>query len=153
MLWEAWQTRKATDRPTSEALAPMLEPVYGRDWGYVASDIDQAVQEWGSFVEGRVERRWSEYRRSVDDRNAARRKSGSKADAERISSERMEWIHREEISYHVDQVMMRISHSIADTDEMGLPTAGRAMVERKPVTGNPLVDLDWDTPDVERGWL
>lgn len=119
----------------------------------MANDIDRAIDEFGGWVEGRIDRRVNDYIRSVHTRNARRAKSSPKAEMERISPGRIEDIHREEVSYLVHGWVMQVVNAMGGIDETtGLPVAGRKMVMKKRATYDPMVDWDWDTPDVIEEW-
>ena len=131
-----------------------LQRDHGDDWEIAANDIERAIDEFGSWVEGRIERRVNDYVRSVRSRNARRAKSSPGSQMEQVSTGRVEDIHREEVSYLVQGWVMQVVNSMGEgTDSMtGLPVAGRKMVMKKRATYDPLVDFDWDTDDVIEEW-
>ena len=146
MMWEAWQTRQATGQPTSRLFQKEIHEAAGASWLEAASDLDQAVYEWGTFVESKIDTAVSEYYKAVDKGNANRAKmnKGGSSFHESYSRERVSEIHQEVLQYWVHGMVREYTDVPGDT-LMSAP--GRAYQERE-ATWNPKVDKypDWDAP-------
>lgn len=144
MMWEAWQTRRATKERTSRLLEDQLRRDFGPDWKIVASDLDQAVYEWGRFVEGKIDERVRAYYRQVDSSNAQRAAVSRSASRESYSHERVQEIGQEAVQYFVYGMVREYTDVPGDTP---FSQTGRAYQER-PATWDPEIDSfpDWDAP-------
>ena len=122
-----------------------------------ADDLDQAVYEWGTFVEGRIDKKVNEYLDDIRRKNAERARGGSSASMEKPSKSRLQEIRDEMIQYHINDTVreyttVRTGGGRVSQDQGGevaqRPGAVRVYLE-KPATGDPLVDSNMSVGDVK----
>lgn len=143
MLWRAWQRRKRTGRRTSDLIEAGLRRDYGDAWLAVADDFDNAIAEWGQYIEGKMERRQRDYIDGVHESDEQRRKSAGKGQTvsgTKITREELEQIAEATWLYHVKDIVRRY---------LGDPSGKYdAVVWEKAATGDPMIDADWSQGEV-----
>jgi len=154
LLWDLWQTTKASPRwSPGELLEDDLRAEFGGDWLLWASDIDQAVHEFGTFVEGKIDERIGEYLQEIQDGNARRArmaaKSSTSASFERPSKDHLRRLYDEAVMYWVHAVVREYT---AVPGAKGLFDIGWAY-QQKRATFDPAIDFDWDVGEVEVVYL
>ena len=120
----------------------------------VGSDTDQAIYEWGSYVDGRINRETRRYTEEIERRNSqsAREaaKSGMTPSFEKADPARLQELYAEQVAYWVDGwVVMNIDLMGDGLDEDGLPEDGGKAQLRKRAVYDPAIDFDFDTEDTE----
>jgi len=121
-------------------VAEWLAREYGPTWVQVADDLDNAIAEWGHYVQGKIDERLHDFEESVREMDAERRRSMGKAAHKfkptKIGREELTQLRDEVWLYHVRDIVRRY---------MGDPS-GRyeRVVWEKKATGDPLIDADWN---------
>lgn len=141
MVWEAWCRWKATKRPPSWALKADLKVCYGRDWRAVAGDLDNAVAEYGGWVDGKIHDRIEAYAEELHRSNRGIKDPDgwSKPDQEwmryLIDEQIQYWVHGRVRQYYVG----------AMAGPSGGLSQGRAYYMEKldPVTYDSTIDFDF----------
>lgn len=111
----------------------------------MAADLDNAVAEWGRFVEGKMDEAMHAYWDSVSDRNA-RRDAKSKSEPVKVDREETKNVRDEAWWYWVKQRIRRVV-GVAGADRSGALRHAGKMVIIKPITGDPLIDGENDHPN------
>lgn len=130
-LWQAWTTWRSTHWARPSKVAGVERDVL------VAADLDNAVAEWGRFVEGKMDGAARAYWDEVRESNARRSKNGGTT--EEVDPDRTDEVREEAWWYWVKQRIRRVVGVAARSDKGGLVRRGK-MVIYKPITGDPLVD-------------
>ena len=151
MLWESWRTRKATsDRPTSHLFRRELQAEFGDEWKIWASDLDQAIYEFGTWVESQVDKRIHEYTDSIRRRNSAavQRNKGSKSQPmmEKVSRSRIREIAEEATLYYVYDTVREYTSVLEGSG--GRVTGMARVYLEKDATGDREVDENMGIGDV-----
>lgn len=97
---------------------------------WLAEDFDNAVAEWGRWVEGKIDEAMQAYIDSVHDGNKGK-KDPTPVDKDEIRRVREEAWHR-----HVRQKIRRVFEA----------PDGKWVIT-KPITGDPLIDFENDHPN------
>ena len=150
MLWESWRTRKATSRPTSHLIRRELQAEFGDEWEVWASDLDQAIHEFGTWVEGQIDRRIRDYADDIRRKNqaAVKRTKGTKITPaiEQVSRSRIREIAEEATLYHVYDTVREYTDVLVGA---GRNITGMARVYlEKDATGDREVDKNMSVGDV-----
>ena len=127
MLWRAWSRWQRTSRPPSDIWGDWLRAEFGSLWLQWADDLDNAVAEFGLWVQGKVD----EY---VDDRAKQAREAKIMVDRNLLG----EWWD-EAWQYYVKSIVRRYR---------GDATTGGVTLWQKPATYDAEIDADMSTDDV-----
>lgn len=131
-------------------LRPWLEETYGVWWSFFAEDFDQAIYEWGTFIENRIEEKVNEYLDGIRSRNARATKraskSGTSSTLERPSRERLREIRDEIVMYHVHDTVRE--YTTVRTGRGRHITGSVRVYLEKAATGDPAIDFDMKVGDV-----
>jgi len=129
-----------------------LEDEFGDDWELWAADIDQAVHEWGHFVEGKADERIQAYRSEVERSNSRRAAAakGRSVSMQRVSRERLRELWDEAIQLWVYETVREYTDALMG--EKSVFDVTRAYQEKK-ATFDPEVDSDWEQGHVHVVYL
>lgn len=113
---------------------------YGNLWLQAADDLDNAIAEWGEWVEARIEERVNDAIERDRDRVAAAHKAGNSGARSSLNRDRLREISDEAWHYYVRRVLRQYVGDATGATDGGY--------REKPVTGDLRRDLDWSTDDV-----
>lgn len=140
-LWAAWQRRRTTGRLTSLLLRTELEADYGDAWRAVGDDLDNAIAEYGEWVDGKIKKRIEGYAKEIRQAN----KSIKDPDAwHEMEDARLRELADEEVQYWVHGRVRRY-YSAMGASAGGGVTVGRTYYLEKltPATYDSMIDLDF----------
>lgn len=138
-VWRAWQTRGATGTLTSKLLRDDLRAAYGDEWRAVASDLDNAIAEYGGWVDGKIHDRIERYHEKIRESNKGRPvESWDKPD-----KDWMRLLVDEQIQYWVHGVVRQYIGAAGAVG--GALTQGKTGYQEKtvPATYDPMIDFDF----------
>lgn len=148
-MYRSWQ---ASQIAPSQLFERRLRREVGDEfWLEVAADLNQAVHEWGQFVEAKVEEAVNRYVEQIRraNRNTVRNlpKGAKMPEMQRPSRDRIRQLTDEQISYWAYETVKVYTATVgSDLFEPG----GTAVLVKK-ATYNPLED--WDLDDAEEVYL
>lgn len=105
-----------------------------------ADDLDNAIAEFGQWVEAKISERADDVIEQERERVAAAHKAGNTTAKSMLNRERMKELAEEVWYFYVKRVVRRyIGDASGRTD---------GAYREKPATGDPRIDNDWTTDDV-----
>lgn len=126
-----------------------LADCYGGEWRAVADDLDNAIAEYGGWVEGKIRDRIEAYAKEVARSNRGIKDIDAHAEPDR---ERMRQLADEEVQYWVHGVVRRYYSAMNATASGGIAAGGGYYMERTvPATYKTEIDLDFSAKAEEAG--
>ena len=145
MLWQAWCWTRSSGRRASERFEVLRKytPTLGRSLAIaLADDLDNAVWEFGTFVEGEMDRKEWDYRNGIAKKNAERKpgKRGRMAKPKEVSITRVREEREKAFAYWVEGRVVDFI-AAASASGGGIEQAGVLILE-KPAMYDPARDRD-----------